>query len=387
MAKEKISAKYRGKGVGTMASSMDLAHDLDDVVDFTIGDPDLTTPEPIIRAAMNDALAGHTHYTPVYGDGELIDAIVDFQREAYGIRLKREHILVTASAGQALWLLMETMLDEGDEVLVIEPYFFSYTGQIEMAGGVPVYVPTDPDRGFVVSVDDVRARVSEKTKALIVNSPNNPTGTCLPEKTLRELYDLAVEKDFFIVADDVYTAFSYERPFVPLASFEEIPDRVITLRSFSKNFAMTGWRIGYMLGDEELIRAARTVNENNIYTANTPAQRAGIYALRHRDALQPAIVEEFKTRCYHLYDRISRLGNVKVQKPQGAFYVFMDIRPTGCTEEEVWERLIREAGVLTIPGSGFGESGRGFLRLAATVDCAAIDKAFDRIEAMDLFKK
>ena len=386
MSKAMISKKYGNRESGCLAASADLAKAYHDVVDFTLGDPDLTTPEAIIRAAAEDALAGHTHYTDSRGDGELIAAIVDFQRETYGVELSPENVFVTTSACHGMWLVLETMLDEGDEVMIIEPYFAPYADQVKMAGGVPVFIPTDPDGGFRPSMDVIREKASDKTKALIVNTPNNPSGLCLKKEELVALGQLAEEKDFYLIADDIYTAFSYESPFVPMASLDACKDRTITLRSFSKNFAMTGWRIGYILGEKNFIAAAKSVNENNVYTAPAISQRAALYALTHRDEVQPAIVEEFKKRTFHAYERLTRLKNIRIPYPTGTFYLFVDIRPTGLTEDEVWQKLLDEAHVLTVKGSAFGESGRGFLRLAVTVGVNDIDKAFDRMEKMAIFQ-
>ena len=386
MNKAMISKKYGNRESGALAASADLAKAYHDVVDFTLGDPDLTTPAAIIHAAAEDALAGHTHYTDSRGDGELIAAIVDFQKETYGVELSPENVFVTTSACHGMWLVLETMLDEGDEVLIIEPYFAPYADQVKMAKGVPVFIPTDPDEGFRPNVDVIRKKVTKKTKALIVNTPNNPSGLCLKKEELMALGQLAEEKDFYLIADDIYTAFSYESPFVPMASLGACKDRTITLRSFSKNFAMTGWRIGYILGDKDFIAAAKSVNENNVYTAPAISQRAALYALTHRDEVQPAIVEEFKKRTFHAYERLKRLKNIRITEPTGTFYLFVDIRPTGLTEDEVWQKLLDEAHVLTVKGSAFGESGRGFLRLAVTVGVDDIDKAFDRIEKMTIFQ-
>ncbi|WP_077074584.1 aminotransferase class I/II-fold pyridoxal phosphate-dependent enzyme [Aedoeadaptatus urinae] len=386
MSKAMISKKYGNRESGGLAASADLAKTYHDVVDFTLGDPDLTTPEAIIRAAAEDALAGHTHYTDSRGDGELINAIVDFQRETYGVELSPENVFVTTSACHGMWLVLETMLDEGDEVMIIEPYFAPYADQVKMAGGVPVFIPTDPDGGFRPNMDVIRKKVTKKTKALIVNTPNNPSGLCLKKEELVALGQLAEEKDFYLIADDIYTAFSYESPFVPMASLDACKDRTVTLRSFSKNFAMTGWRIGYILGEKSFIAAAKSVNENNVYTAPAISQRAALYALTHRDQVQPPVVEEFKKRTFHAYERLTRLKNIRIAEPTGTFYLFVDIRPTGLTEDEVWQKLLDEAHVLTVKGSAFGESGRGFLRLAVTVGVDKIDKAFDRMEKMTIFQ-
>lgn len=386
MSKSLCSNKYSQIGTGGLAESADLAKKFDDVVDFTLGDPDIITPLPIMEAAFNDAKAGHTHYTSSSGDPELIDAIIDFQREEYGIEWQKENVFVTTSACHGMWLVLETMCDPGDEVLIIEPFFAPYADQVKMAGATPVFVETDPDKGFIPSIESIREKVTDKTKALIVNTPNNPSGLCLEKETLEAIGELAEEKDFFIIADDIYTAFSYAAPFVPMSSMERFKARTITLRSFSKNFAMTGWRIGYILAAPEFIHEVKFVNEQNVYAAPSVSQRAALYALQHRSEVQPPLIEEFKKRTFHAYERLKKLNNIRIAEPRGTFYLFVDIRPTGKTEEEVWRMLMEEARVLTVKGSAFGKSGQGFLRLAVTVGVEDIDRAFDRIEQMEIFK-
>ena len=386
MSKSLCSKKYSQLGGGGLAESADLAKSFDDVVDFTLGDPDITTPLPIIEAAFDDAKAGHTHYTESSGDPELVQAIMDFQQETYNIRWEKENIFVTTSACHGMWLVLETMCDPGDEVLIIEPYFSPYADQVKMAGAVPVFVETDPDIGFVPSIESIREKVTDKTKALIVNTPSNPSGLCLEKETLEAIGELAEEKDFFIIADDIYTAFSYDAPFVPMSSMGRFKDRTVTLRSFSKNFAMTGWRVGYILAAPEFISAVKFVNEQNVYAAPSISQRAALYALKHRSDVQPPLIDEFKKRTFHAYERLKKLKNIRVAEPRGTFYLFVDIRPTGKTEDEVWRLLMEEARVLTVKGSAFGKSGEGFLRLAVTVGVEDIDRAFDRIEQMELFK-
>lgn len=386
MSQTLISKKYANIQLGGLADAADLAKSNGDIVDFTLGDPDIMTPEAITQAAFNDALEGYTHYTESAGDPELIEAIIDFQKDTYDIEWKKEQVFVTTSACHGMWLVLETMLNPGDEVIIIEPYFSPYAEQIKMASGVPVFVETNPDRGFIPTIDDIRKKVTKKTKALIINTPNNPSGLCLDEQILQAIALLAEEKDFYIIADDIYTAFSYKEPFTPISRFEETRERVITLRSFSKNFAMTGWRIGYILAEAEFIAAAKFVNEQNTYAAPSISQRAAIYALRHINEVQPPLIEEFRRRTFHAYERLKRLKNIRIQEPRGTFYLFVDIRPTGKSEHEVWRLLAEEAKVLTVKGSAFGKSGEGFLRIAVTLGIEEMDIAFDRMEKMSIFQ-
>lgn len=386
MKKNFFAKRYQSLTTNPMGVSGDLAQRYANLVNFSLGDPDITTPQPIIEAAFRDASLGHTHYTHFAGDLELIDEILNFQREEYGLNLDRDNIFVTTSACHGMWLVLEALLDQGDQVIIPEPYFTPYPSQVEMCGGQPVFLPTYEENGFQIDIGDLKKAIGPRTKALILNTPNNPTGACLSRDKMIEIGRLAKEEDFLIIADDIYTSFSYEEDFVPIASLEDFFSHVITLRSFSKNFAMTGWRLGYIIGQGDLINVVKEINENNVFTAPSVSQRAGLHAIRMRKEVQGPIVEEFKKRTYHAYERIKRLKNVSILEPKGTFYLFMNIKKTGLTSEELVEKMIEEAQVLTIPGTAFGPSGQGYIRLAVTVGIEAIDQAFDRLEKMEVFR-
>lgn len=381
-----LAKRYWKDNSTALGDSVGLARSYSDLINLSIGDPDLTTDERIINAAFRDAIDGHTHYTDSFGDLELRSAIMDFYTEKYCYDVELGECMVTTSACHAMWLVMETILDDGDEVIIHEPYFTPYVQQIRLAGGIPVPVVTREENAFQLDVADLEKAITERTKAIIINTPNNPTGTCFSRETLEAIAEVAREHDILIVSDDIYTAFSYAEPFIPMTTIEGMRDRTITIGSFSKDFCMTGWRIGYILAPEYIVKTVKNVNENNVFTAPSISQRAAIHALRMRSEVQPPIIEEYRKRTYYACERIGKLNNMTVLPPRGSLYLFVNIKGTGLSSAEVTRRLLEEAHVLVVPGNAFGESGEGYLRLALTVSVEKLEEAFDRISQMELFR-
>ncbi|MCK9217753.1 MAG: aminotransferase class I/II-fold pyridoxal phosphate-dependent enzyme, partial [Firmicutes bacterium] len=226
-----------------------------------------------------------------------------------------------------------------------------------------------------------------RTKALIVNTPNNPTGTCFKKETIEEIAEIAKRYDLIVISDDVYTEFSFEEPFIPMISLDGMKERTITIVSFSKNFAMTGWRIGFITAPGFIINTVRDINENNVFTAPSISQRAALHALRMRKEICPPIVNEVKNRMYYAYERIQRIPKLSCLPPRGSMYMFVNIKETGLSSVEFSDKLLKEAHIVVLPGIAFGNCGEGYIRLALTIGVSELEKAFDRIEKMDLFKK
>ena len=380
-----ISSRYQAGSATQMSVIADRAREFDDVINFSLGDPDLTTDAGIIEAAAADAKAGHTHYTSSLGYPELRQGIVDMYRDDYGLERSIDDVMVTTSGCHAMWVVMETLLDDGDEVLVIEPYFTPYPHQVRLARGVPVFVPTTKENGFQVTIADLEAAITPRTRAVIVNTPCNPTGVQWSRETLEGVARVATEHDLVVVADDIYTLFTYREPFVPFASLPGMAERTVTIGSFSKDYLMTGWRIGWILAPADFVSTARDVNENNVFTAPSISQRAALNALERRAELRPPVKELYRGRLQRAYERVQRLPHMDAFEPQGTIYLWVDIRETGLTSLECAARIVEEAHILTIPGTAFGASGEGFLRLAVTVGEEQIDEAFDRLERMSIF--
>ncbi len=376
-----VSKRY-WKDQSTAMGQVDMmAKAYDDVISLSLGDPDLTTHQDIIDAAFKDASKGHTKYTDFRGDPELREEICKFYEEEYQMTVSDEETFICASACLGMYLVLEAILDDGDEVILQAPYFTPYSQQVTLARGVPVELPTFEEEDFQINVERLERLITDKTKALVINSPSNPTGNCLTVDTMKKIRDIAIKYDLIIIADDIYTSFSYQNKFIPFASLEGTRDRTIILNSFSKNFTMTGWRVGNIIAPSYIVKVIQQINENLVFTAPSISQRAALHALKHRDKIQPPMIEEYRKRMFYAADRISKIPKLKViNPPKGSFYLFVNIKETGLTSQEATELILKEAHVLTIPGNAFGSCGEGYIRLACTVGIETLAEAFDRIE-------
>lgn len=377
-----IAKRYIEDKSTAMGQSDVLAKAFDDVIDLSLGDPDMTTPKAIIDAAYGAMQAGHTKYTDFRGDPELRSAIINQYREDYDMEISDEEIFVAASGCLAMYLVLEAIIDDGDEVLMQSPYFTPYPQQVELARGIPVELPTYEDEDFQIDTDRMESLITDRAKAVIINSPNNPTGSCLTLDTMRKIAAIAEKHDLVVISDEIYTSFSFEHPFIPFASLPGMKGRTVTINSFSKNFVMTGWRLGNIIAPPDIIRVIQQINENVVFTAPSMSQRAGIYALQHRHELQQPIIEEFRKRMFYATERINDIPGMHViYPPKGSFYLFPNIKKTGMSSEEVSGLLLEKAHVLTLPGNAFGACGEGHIRICCTVSMEKLKEAFDRIEA------
>lgn len=384
--KNYIAKKYLKMGESVLSKSADTAGKPDDLINFTLGDPDVHTDKRIVEKTFEDVLNGATHYTDTLGIVELRQELQSYYLEDYKMEVDLDQLMITTSACQAMWIVMEALLDDGDEVIIPSPNFPPYPDQVKMAGGKPVFLELLESEDFQINIDRLEECISPRTKAIIINTPNNPIGSCLSRKTLEDISKIAKKYDLLIVADDIYTLYSYEGPFIPISSIEGMRERTITLGSFSKNFAMAGWRIGYILAEAEFIQIFKKINENNVYTAPEPSQRAALHALRLRKEIQPGLFEEFKKRSYYAYERLNKLKGVSVMEPKGTFYLFPNIEGTGLDSIEFADKLLKQARVAVVPGVAFGCNGHKYIRLAVTLNVDKMKEAFDRIEKMEMFR-
>jgi len=340
----------------------------------------------IIDNAFADAKAGHTKYTDFRGDPELRQEIINYYREEYAIDVKDEEVFVCASACLGMYLALEAIVDDGEEVILQAPYFTPYPQQVVLARGIPVELPTYEEEDFQINIERLEGLITERTKALVINSPSNPTGNCLTVEVMEKIAQIAVKYDLIVIADDIYTSFSYQNAFVPFASLPSMKERTIILNSFSKNFTMTGWRIGNIIAPDYIIKTMQQINENVVFTAPSISQRAAIYALKNRHEIQPPMIEEYRKRMFYAAERINRIPKLSViYPPKGSFYLFMNIKRTGLSSAEAADLILREAHVVMLPGDAFGACGEGYIRIACTVNVEKMKEAFDRIEKISLF--
>lgn len=386
--KHKYIAKRYWKDQSTAMGQSDvIAKSFNDVINLSLGDPDLITNDIIIDNAFKDAKKGHTKYTDFRGDPELRQEIVNYYKEEFDMDVKDEEVFVCASACLAMYLALEAIIDDGDEVILQAPYFTPYPQQVKLARGIPVELPTYEEEDFQINIERLESLITERTKALVINSPSNPTGNCLTVEVMEKITQIAAKHDLLVISDDIYTAFSYQNPFVPFASLPGMKERTIILNSFSKNFTMTGWRIGNIIAPDYIIKVIQQVNENVVFTAPSISQRAAIHALRNRHIIQPPMVEEYRKRMFYAAERINQIPKLSViYPPRGSFYLFMNIKKTGLSSVEAADLILKESHVLMLPGDAFGGCGEGYVRIACTVNVDKLKEAFDRIEKIELLK-
>ena len=382
--KQLLNQRFLVPRSSAMAEVTEMAARYGDVINLSIGDPDIPTPRGIIQQVYEDALAGHTKYTDPRGYPELRQAIRDFYREEYGDQVEDQEVFVTASGVVGMYLAMQVILDPGDEVIIPDPYFTCYADQVQAAGGVPVFLPTREEEGFAIDLERLESLVTPRTKAVLINTPNNPTGACLSRKQLEQLAEFCMGHDLYVVADDIYTNFTYGEPFFPIRALPGMGERTITVNSFSKNFIMTGFRVGNIIAPAAVVRALKQMNEYVVYSAPALSQRGALWALRERAKLEPPILQQFRERMEYAAKRINQVGWMTVPVPQGSIYLFPSIRRTGMTSAQVTRRIHEEAHVLVLPGDTFGACGEGYLRIACTVENSVMGEAMDRIAGMSM---
>lgn len=355
------------------------ASGLEGVISLGIGEPDFSTPEEVCRRALEDALGGATHYAPSQGDPELLRSLREYLQDRYGLLLGEENLLVTSGGMGALTGFFRTVLDPGDEVLVPEPHFPEYRAHIELAGGKIVHVPTRLEEHFVPQPGQVEKALSSRSKVLLINSPNNPTGSVIPAAVMDHLARLAREADLLVVCDEVYDRLVFDGcSHQSMVTRPAMRERTVVIGSFSKAFAMTGWRLGYAFGPAELIREMTKVVTYYTSCASSVSQRAGLAALRSAEARVSEMVAEFQRRRDLVYKSLSEIPGVRVSKPLGAFYIFPNLESITQDTEEFAIQLLEQERVVVVPGGPFGPSGQGCVRMAFTVGMKELAEAMER---------
>ncbi len=359
----------------------DIAATMKEVISLGIGEPDFITPQPILEAGIRSLQSGETHYTSNAGKLELRQKIAQNLQRLYGVQYDPvNEIVVTVGVSEALYLAMTAILDPGDEVIIPTPCFVSYQAEVLLAGGVPVEVPSRMEDNFQLDPQRIRDAITPRTKAILIGYPNNPTGAVAERATLQEVARLAEEYDLLVVSDEIYDRLVYDFQHVCFPSLsEEAKRRTILLGGFSKDYAMTGWRIGYAAAPAELLKGMLRVHQYTIMSAPTTAQDAAIVALTEGEPYVQQMVAEYNRRRRLIVDGLNRLG-LPTFEPRGAFYAFPRIAGTGMDDETFAERLLQEEHVAVVPGNAFGAGGEGFVRCSYATAYEKIEEALYRIE-------
>ncbi|WP_028782572.1 aminotransferase A [Thalassobacillus devorans] len=355
-----------------------MVSDYEDVISLSIGQPDFTTPEHVKNAAKQAIDSNHTTYTHNAGIIKLRKAISTSAARKYNLQYDpADEIIVTVGASQGIDITLRTLISPGDEVLLPGPVYPGYEPLIRLAGGTPVHVDTT-NNGFKMTADLLEQAMTEQTKCIILPYPSNPTGVSLNESELKEIAALVAGKDMFVLADEIYSELVYEQAHVSIASFPEIRDQVIVVNGVSKSHAMTGWRIGYLLGPAVLMKHILKVHQYNVSCPTSISQYAALEAIGNGADDPSTMREEYQKRRDYVMERMDEMGLDYVQ-PGGAFYIFPKLAKAGLSSFDLGIELVREAGLALVPGNAFSEYGEGYMRLSYAYDMETLEKGMDRL--------
>jgi aminotransferase len=355
----------------------DIAATMEDVISLGIGEPDFVTPAPIVQAGIASLQRGETHYTSNSGILALRQGLSGYLHRLYGVEYDPDELLVTVGVSEALLLALMAILDPGDEVIVPEPCFVAYRPTVIFGGGVPVAVAATVEQDFQVTVADLERARSPRTKAVLLGYPNNPTGAVLERNRLEEIAAWAREHDLLVISDEIYDRLVYGIQHTCFAALPQMWERTILLGGFSKSHAMTGWRIGYAAAPPDLLAAMRKIHQYIIMSAPTTAQEAAIEALAGGEPYVDEMRAEYDRRRQVIVRGFNEMG-LRCFEPRGAFYAFPQITSTGLDDNTFSERLLAEEHVAMVPGSAFGEAGRGFVRASYATALPKIEAALER---------
>lgn len=361
-----------------------LASRYDNVVSFGLGEPDFPTPENIIEAGCDALRNGWTKYVSNQGIPLLLSALAEKMRSYNGMaHVTEDNIHITFGAGQALLLTMETILNPGDEVIIPTPCFPNYFGYVHMAGGTSVIVPTKEENGFRVTAADIEAKITSHTKAILINSPCNPTGAVLTEADIRTIAEVARAHDLIVISDEPYEAIIYDgQKSFSMGSIPGMEDLVITVNSFSKSYAMTGWRIGYVVAPKAVRERMTLLQESMGSSVTAMCQKAAVEAITGSQDTVDAMCREYEKRRNLLVEGLNQVQGFSCIKPGGAFYAFPNIKSFGVPSQELAVNILNEVQVLATPGSAFGEGGEGYLRFSYASSEEAILEGIRRLKKM-----
>jgi aminotransferase len=352
-----------------------------DVISLGIGEPDFTTPKPILDAGIRSLQNGETHYTSNAGKLELREGVAGNLQKLYGVKYDPVHeVIATVGVSEALYLTFTAVLEPGDEVIIPTPCFVAYQAEVILAGGVPVEIPGRIENNFTIDPDDIRKAITPRTKVIFIGYPSNPTGAVAPREVMLEIGRIAEQHNLIVVSDEIYDRLVYGFEHVCFPALDEgLRQRTVLLGGFSKDYAMTGWRIGYACAPEDLMKGLLRVHQYTIMSAPTTAQDAAIEALKTGEPYVQEMVTEYDRRRKLLVNGLNRLG-LSTFEPKGAFYTFPNIKASGMDDETFAEALLKEEGVAVVPGNAFGPGGDGYVRACYATSYEKIEEALRRME-------
>ena len=364
----------------------DIAQKLEGVISLGVGEPDFQTPWKIRQTAIKTLEKGKTTYTGNRGLSELLEEISEYFEDTIGIEYDAEkEIIVTVGGSEAIDISIRAMVEPGDEVLIVEPSFVCYAPMVSLAGGVPVPIATKVENKFRLTADELREKITDKTKLLILPFPNNPTGAVMRKKDLDAIAEVLKDTNIVVLSDEIYSELTYGEKHCSIAQCQGMKERTIVINGFSKSFAMTGWRLGFLAGPKEIVQHIFKIHQYAIMCSPTTSQYAAIAGLKYCRSDVKKMVDEYNMRRRFVVDGFNKLG-LECFSPEGAFYVFPSIKSTGLSSKDFCEQLVYSKKVAVVPGDAFGESGEGFIRVSYAYSVNHLKEALKRIgEFLDEF--
>ncbi|MBQ6126133.1 MAG: aminotransferase class I/II-fold pyridoxal phosphate-dependent enzyme [Erysipelotrichaceae bacterium] len=358
----------------------DIASTKKDVVSLGVGEPDFITPWHIREAAIHAIEKGRTFYTGNKGLLQLRQGVCDYYRRRFNVEYDpEENVIITVGGSEAIDVVLRTLIQPGDEVILPTPAYVAYAAIIEMAGGKVIEVPLEEKDEFKLTPEAFRKAVSGRTKAVILNFPGNPTGGIMSEEDYAKIVPIIKENGIFAITDEIYAELTYGQKHCSIAQFDEIKDRVVVINGFSKAYSMTGYRVGYILAHKDIVSMCNKIHQYTIMCATTPSQYAAIEAVNNGDGDIEVMFESFRQRRNYIVKELNRIG-LKTHMPQGAFYVFPSIACTGLSSEDFCEKLLEEENLALVPGNAFGDAGEGYVRISYAYSLQEIKLAIEKLE-------
>ena len=374
-----VSDKIKNIKPSGIRKFFDIANNIEDCISLGVGEPDFDTPWHITEEGIYSLEQGRTFYTSNQGLPELREEISKWNKRKYNLDYTKDEIIVTCGGSEAIDIALRCCINPGDEVIILEPCYVCYEPDIILAGGVPKVIKLQNKNQFRLTKQELESAITNKTKILVMNYPNNPTGAIMSKEDLEDIKEIIIKHDLLVISDEIYSELTYSSKHCSIASLEGMRDRTITINGFSKTYSMTGWRLGYVMGPKQIMDQMKKIHQFVVMSAPTISQYAGIEALRNGDIDIEKMKKEYDKRRKYLLKEFARLG-LPCFEPKGAFYIFPDISKYGMTSEEFATDLLNKEHVVVVPGTAFGDSGEGFVRISYAYSLDALKEAIKRIE-------
>ncbi len=377
----KLAEKFSTQKPSGMVRVFQAIENMQGVLNLSIGEPDFVTEPDITEAGAKAALDGFTYYPPLQGFRDVREAACAYWERHHAYKNSPDNVYISVGSLHVPWLALSALLNPGDEILLFEPYFTPYAAQIRGNGGVPVTIKTHEENNFAPSIQELRAAATPRTRGIILNNPCNPSGRVMTLKQLEEIAEFVLERDLFVLSDEIYESmvFTGEKHNC-FANIPGMKERTLLCGGVSKSHCMTGWRIGYVFAPKEIINVMCVLSSFQTYGVNTLSQKAAAYAMNTQDEKVASRAKVFQTRMELVSKRLNNMKGVTCHSAEGAFYLFPKISGTGLSSEEFTWRLLNEAKVAVLPGSAFGETGEGYVRIACTQSMETLEKSMDAMQ-------